>query len=118
MSSHLVLAGSTGAGVFAGATMCTVQWLVDTADARVFVLGAVVAAVSALVYVVTLSVERITVEMARPTEDMYQEGWELGHQRGYEEGRRVGRPVVVPLRHTCLRCGNTEDVVRKSADAS
>jgi hypothetical protein len=35
--------------------------------------------------------------LARPASDAYEQGWQAGHNKGYMEGRRVARPVVVDL---------------------
>lgn len=43
-------------------------------------------------------------------------GEQLGRDRGYEEGRRVARPVVVPMPPACP-CQGAGDLDRRGADA-
>jgi hypothetical protein len=38
---------------------------------------------------------------------VFERGRQIGHDRGYREGRRTARPVIVPM-HRCPACGNSE----------
>jgi hypothetical protein len=70
----------------AGATMVGEGW---EADDRLFTLGVGVclAAVGWL----------LAAWYARPLSDAYEQGHQAGFDKGYCEGRRVARPVVVDL---------------------
>lgn len=40
---------------------------------------------------------RVVWRATGPTKEMYERGFELGQMKGYREGRREARPVVVPM---------------------
>lgn len=44
-----------------------------------------------------VSLMRAYRRLSVPLHDMYKAGYNRGEQHGYEEGRRIGRPVVLPL---------------------
>lgn len=52
-------------------------------------------------------VARTIVTRLRPLDDLFAEGMEVGRNMGYREGRRAGKPVVVPL--ACPGCGHRFD---------
>jgi hypothetical protein len=71
----------------AGATMLCVGW---REDVRLLHVGATVllAAVGWL----------LAVRHGKPASDAYEQGHQAGYDKGYCEGRRVARPVVVDLK--------------------
>lgn len=64
-------------------------------DNRHAVLGVVVVILSGQLMVCDLL---CTVIRQSPGRQMFERGWELGEHKGYEDGRRSVRPVVVPMR--------------------
>jgi hypothetical protein len=55
----------------------------------IMVLGAVLATACIICSTIRLHL--------RPASDAYEQGFQAGYDKGYVEGRRTARPVVVPL---------------------
>ena len=48
--------------------------------------------------------------VTRPADDAYELGYQIGYDKGFLEGHRAARPVVVPMasRSTCLTCDDEQ----------
>jgi len=65
-------------------------------DVMFMAAGSVVMLLGAMLATACIICQAIRVCM-RPASDAYEQGWQAGFDKGYWEGRRTARPVVVPL---------------------
>lgn len=96
----------------------------EVARSSVFDAGATIglgqlviaAALIASMSVATLIICTAVKGCSREAVAAYDLGEQIGRDRGYEEGRRVARPVVVPMPPACP-CGGAGDRDREAAGA-
>jgi len=98
---HIAL-GSGVVALAAGATMLVVGF--DGIE-HLYEVGIVLILVGAMVISGGL-MTKVFRGVTRPADDAYELGYQIGYDKGFLEGHRSARPVVVPMasRSTCLQC--------------
>ena len=81
-------------GVVVGAGAGVV--IVDMTASRVFFLGVMAVVVGVASFYQLITRQRIA-RMNRPADEAYELGFQMGYDRGFIEGRKTVRPVVVPM---------------------
>lgn len=98
---HIAL-GSGVVALAAGATMLVVGF--DGIE-RVQGAGVVLTLIGTMV-IGWGNLARVFRTVTRPADDAYELGYQIGYDKGFLEGHRSARPVVVPMANasTCLQC--------------
>lgn len=97
---HLIVKLAVIAFTIAGAILVGSEWDASVTGVSVGLTLIIVAAIA----LAACLISRYMHDRIKPLDDLYEEGYAVGHGRGYWEGRHQARPAIVHL--SCPNCGH------------